>query len=95
MNEYLLTKQSNEGNLLGVAAKKKASRRGGRRPGAGRKPLLREPARITIDMERADLDALSALAEQRAVPVAQVIRDAVRGVLRRQRGPSGARSRKS
>jgi len=68
-----------------IMARKSTGGRGGRREGAGRKPLFTEKARITIDMERADLDALAAIAERREVSVAQVIRDAVRTLLRRQR----------
>jgi len=68
-----------------VATSKKASGRGGWRPGSGRKAILKDPARITIDMERADLEALAALADAKGVSTAQMVRDSVRALLKRQR----------
>ena len=68
-----------------MVARKSTGKRGGRREGAGRKPMFSDRARITIDMERADLDALGAISEKREVSVAQVIRDAIAALLRRQR----------
>ena len=85
MNEYLLLNQVGNPTLLLVAAKKKASGRGGWRPGSGRKAILKDPARITIDMERTDLEALSALADAKGVSTAQMIRNAVSTLLRRHR----------
>ena len=66
-------------------AAKKARGRGGWRPGAGRKPLFESPARITIDMEEGDLDALKELADVKGISAAQLIRNAVQGILKRDR----------
>ena len=67
-----------------MAASKSPSRKGGRRKGAGRKPILSESAKVTFDLERDDLDAVAAIAEQDGVSVAQVLRDAVRALLKRR-----------
>jgi len=58
---------------------------GGRRTGAGRKPTLREPVSFTGDLERADLEALAQIAEQRGVSVAALVRTAVTAYVKRQR----------
>lgn len=58
---------------------------GGRRAGAGRKPTLREPVSFTGDLERADLEALAEIAEQRGVSVAALVRAAVAAYVKRQR----------
>ena len=70
-------------SLLGVAAREKASGRGGRRPGAGRKPELEDAVSVTADLEREDLEALRAIAKRRSEPVAALIRLAVRGFIKR------------
>jgi Ribbon-helix-helix protein, copG family len=57
---------------------------GGWRPGAGRKPELRDPAMLTITLEGEDYAALSAVAEERGVSLASVVRDAVRSYLTRR-----------
>lgn len=56
---------------------------GGRRPGAGRPRVVREPQRLAVDFERPDLDALKALAERRGTSVADLVRRAVSQYLRR------------
>ena len=68
-----------------VAAKRRKGSWGGRRPGAGRKPTLKEPVSITGDLERADAEALEAIAEDRGVSVASLVREAVAAYLRRRR----------
>jgi hypothetical protein len=68
-----------------VAAQKTKGTRGGWRPGAGRKPTLRDPVSFTGDIERTDMDALEAIAEERAVSVASLVRKAVVAYVKRQR----------
>ena len=53
MIDNLLPNQNVLYTFAPVATSKKASGRGGWRPGSGRKAILKDPARITIDMERA------------------------------------------
>lgn len=57
---------------------------GGARPGAGRKRIVKDPVRMGVDFERADMDALRELAEQRQVSIVSLIRKAVSQYLRRQ-----------
>lgn len=69
---------------VGVAVRRKGTW-GGRRPGAGRKPTLRDPVSFTGDLERADMEALAEIAEQQGVSVAALVRTAVTAYLKRQR----------
>ena len=64
-------------------AKKKPSGRGGWRPGAGRKPTLHDPVSFTGERERADMDVLEAIAEQRGVSIASLVRAAVTAYVKR------------
>ena len=66
-----------------VAARKIKSGRGGRRPGAGRKPILKDPVTVTTDVERPDLEVLEAIAEERGVSVASLVRAAVAAYVKR------------
>jgi hypothetical protein len=68
-----------------VAARKTKGTWGGWRPGAGRKPTLRDPVSFTGDIERLDMDALEAIAEERGVSVASLVRAAVVAYVKRQR----------
>lgn len=65
----------------------RGSGRGGARPGAGRKRVVKDPERIAVDLERPDLDALRALAEERSTSVANLVRRAVAQYLKRSRRP--------
>ncbi len=58
---------------------------GGWRPGAGRKPTLTDPISITCDVERADVDFLEAIASERDVSVASLVRAAVAAYVKRQK----------
>jgi len=66
-----------------VTARKKASGLGGWRPGAGRKRIVQDPVRLSIDHERPDVEALEAMAEEQEVPVAHLVRKAVRAFVKR------------
>lgn len=65
-----------------MAARPK-SRRGGYRPNAGRPREVQDPARLTIDFERGDLDAVADVASERGESLAQAIRRIVRSYLKR------------
>lgn len=71
-------------SLPGVAARRKNGR-GGARPGAGRKPELKDPHRYTMDFEGPQMDALEAIAQERGTSIASVVREAVDAYLRRRR----------
>ena len=59
---------------------------GGKRSRAGRKPTLKDPVSITLDLERPDADALKAIASERDASVASLVRAAVSAYLKRRRG---------
>ena len=68
-----------------VAARRTKGTWGGWRPGSGRKPTLRDPVSFTGDIESADMDALLAIAEEREVSVASLVRAAVAAYVKRDR----------
>ena len=68
-----------------VARRKVKGTWGGWRPGAGRKPTLKNPVSFTGDLERADVDYLEAIAEKRGVSVASLVRNAVAAYVQRQK----------
>lgn len=68
-----------------VASRKAARGWGGKRSGAGRKPVLKDPVTTTTDLERADVDFLEAIASKRGVTVAYLIRSAVAAYVKRQK----------
>ena len=67
-----------------MSGKRTKGARGGRRPGAGRKPILEDPVRFTLDIESADFDAIEAIAEDRNVSTASLVRQLVRSYLKRR-----------
>ena len=75
-----------ESAIMRPMKKKTGPGRGGARAGAGRKRLIQDPGRITIDMEKRDLDRLRALAASRAVSASELIRRAVLQYLKRSGG---------
>ena len=52
-------------NDSAVASRKTARGWGGKRPGAGRKPVLKDPVTTTADLERDDVDYLETIASKR------------------------------
>ena len=64
----------------GVAAKKKSSKR------AGRRRIVKDPVRLSVDYERDDFDALEAIATEKQTSVASIVRQAVRDYIVRTRG---------
>ncbi len=68
-----------------VAAREKKAKWGGQRRGAGRNPILKDAVSFTGDIEKADMDALEAMAEKRSVSVASLVREAVKAFLKRRR----------
>ncbi len=68
-----------------MAAKRKKSGRGGRREGAGRKPVLREARTVSVTLEASDYKAVERLAEKRGVSFASVVREAVKTYMTRQK----------
>ena len=71
--------------IEGVARRKVKGTWGGWRPGAGRKPTLKDPVSFTGELERADVDFLEAIAIKRNVSVASLIRNAVAAYVQRQK----------
>ena len=67
--------------ILGLTVRKKKSRR----PGAGRKRIVQDPVRLSIDHERPDVEGLEAIAEKQGVSVAHLVRKAVRAFVKRYR----------
>ena len=80
-----LSNQYNDAIIEDVAARKKKTGWGGKRPGAGRKPELQDPVSFTLDFEEPQFEALKEIAEDREVSVASLVREAVRGYLARRR----------
>jgi hypothetical protein len=72
-----LENQDTGGTIEDVARRKVKGTWGGWRPGAGRKPTLKDPVSFTGDLERADIDFLEAIARKRDVSVASLVRNAV------------------
>ena len=68
-----------------VPARPKKGSWGGRRPGSGRKPVLRDPVSFTLDFEGPQMDLLEAIAGKRGISVAAVVREAVGRFLARRR----------
>lgn len=70
--------------IIGIVAAKKRTW-GGHRKGAGRPRLIEDRADRTIRFERSDLEALEEIATDRGVTAADLVRDAVRAYIARQR----------
>ncbi len=69
-----------------MATKKTKGTYGGWRPGAGRKPILDEPVKLSLTLEQTTLDGLVGLAARDDLPVAVYVRNTLaKYVARRQR----------
>lgn len=68
-----------------MAARKKKASHGGKRRGAGRPPTLEDPVRYILSLERAEIDALEAIAAEQDRSIASVVREAVSAYLHRRR----------
>jgi hypothetical protein len=69
-----------------MAVAENRSRRGkwgGARPGAGRKAELADPAHVGTAIEREELEQLDALARERNLTRAQLLREIISGYLKR------------
>ncbi len=66
-----------------VGGSRRGAGRGGARPGAGRKRIVQNPARIAVDFEEEQMDVLKELAKRRGTSIASLIRAAVAQYLRR------------
>jgi hypothetical protein len=64
------------------------SKRGGRRPGAGRPRILRDRVRFLVDLEREQLDALRRMAAEAGVSVSELLRGMIAARMKR-RGRKG------
>ena len=77
--------QDTDATIEDVGRRKIKGTWGGWRPGAGRKPTIKDPVSFTGDLERADVDYLEKIAEKRGASVASLVRNAVSAFVRRQR----------
>ncbi len=68
-----------------MAARKRKSTWGGRRAGAGRKPILKGVVTYTTLLQKADVDAVKAIALRRGESVNALIRKAVTAFVKRDR----------
>ena len=58
-------------------------RRGGARPGAGRKPVLKKAVLRSVSFEKAQMDALARVARRQGWTFAEAVRQAVGAYLKR------------
>ncbi len=68
-----------------MTAQKSKGNRGGKRPGAGRPPTLKDPVRFIMTIERTEIDALEEIAREQKQSIASLVRSAVTAFLRRRR----------
>ena len=68
-----------------VAARRTKRTWGGWRPGAGRKPRLKDPVGFSLELEKADVDSLQEIAQKHGASVASLVREAVGAYLKRRR----------
>ena len=68
-----------------MAKKVSKGARGGRRPGAGRKPFLKGKVALTVTLESRDYAKVEKIADREGISLASVIRDAVKAYRGRRR----------
>ena len=68
-----------------MTIRKSKGKRGGKRPGAGRPPTLKDPVRFILSIERTEIEALEEIAQERDQSIASLVRSAVTAYLRRRR----------
>ncbi len=68
-----------------MTVRKSKGKRGGKRPGAGRPSILKDPVRFILTFERTEIDALEEIAREQDQSIASLIRTAVTAYLRRRR----------
>ncbi len=68
-----------------MAAKRRKSRLGGARPGAGRKRVLKDAKVLTVTLEGPDYEAIVREADKREVSLGTVVREAVKAYMARRR----------
>ncbi len=64
---------------------KKKSTRGGKRPGAGRKPILRDRVGLTVQFDGDQYDQLVELAEENEQSLGSIVREAITTYLKRKK----------
>ena len=68
-----------------MASRRRKSRLGGARPGAGRKRVLKDAKVLTVSLDGADYDAIAREADRREISMGTVVREAVKAHLARRR----------
>jgi hypothetical protein len=68
-----------------MAGRRKKGSHGGARRGSGRHRLFDDRQGLTVQLERADYDALAELAHERRASIGTVVRDAIRTYLARRK----------
>ena len=68
-----------------MTIRKSKGKRGGKRPGAGRPSILKDPVRFILSIERTEIEALEEIAQERDQSIASLVRSAVTAYLRRRR----------
>ena len=81
----MITSERINATLVPMAARRKKSSRGGRREGAGRKPVLKGAKTLSVTLEETEYEAIQGLAEARGVSFATVVREAVKSYTARRK----------
>ncbi len=68
-----------------MTIRKSKGKRGGKRPGAGRPSILKDPVRFIMSIERTEIEALEEIARKRDRSIASLVRSAVTAYVRRRR----------
>ncbi len=68
-----------------MTIRKSNGKHGGKRPGAGRPSILKDPVRFILSIERTEIEALEEIAQERDQSIASLVRSAVTAFLRRRR----------